>query len=85
MPPSPIGWSSLYGPITVPGCSESAELSAEVELTARFRKVDETVGGLVGLEKDHHAAAQLRVSAARLVEIAPAFGREHSSRRRAGR
>ena len=46
---------------------------ASAERGGRFRSVDETVGGLVGLQQDHHAAAQLRVLSTRLVEIGTPF------------
>jgi len=46
---------------------------ASAEGGGRFRRIDETVGGLVGLQQDHHATAQLRILSARLVEISTPF------------
>ena len=79
MPPSPICWSSLYGPMTVPGRlaeGMSADLFARRGREGpsgpqgRGRPIEETAGFAMNLEKLPHLLLKLGVSAAGFADVA---------------
>ena len=81
MPPSPICSISLYGPITVPGCSESPGFSEQAAVNAPVRQerwpFQETSGITMDPEHVLHLAPELGITTARCKDVRiPLVGRQ---------